>query len=348
MTHDPVDAVAELIRTRSMRIHVTPTVSYQVRQPCLLAQLEQALGVSEGRGGAATIPGSRPLIAADAWDLQTDILTGTYMWAQHLGVDRAPYRRPGIVIDPAARRRAAERAPSWMATLAPWLAPVAWDQPPESPVAASGVPRHAPTPVRPHTATLGRSLTPLRLNPEPAQPDIPPVGRLLRATLAEAIARGEQPIADRIGRSATSWAERITALLGQVQAAERTFSIRGEACDQCGATTAMEQRDDGLRYQVPTIQVRLLHPLELGDWDRGDDDQRAELWPYKVCLACGVNGWLSYTDNMRDLPQRVDPCACACHVGGAYRPACDVDGGCGSIGCDGNGWLTHDTSSEAA
>lgn len=32
-------------------------------------------------------------------------------------------------------------------------------------------------------------------------------------------------------------------------------------------------------------------------------------------------------------------CSCACHVGGAYRPACDVVGGCGTIGCDGHGQI---------
>lgn len=30
-----------------------------------------------------------------------------------------------------------------------------------------------------------------------------------------------------------------------------------------------------------------------------------------------------------------EPCACACHAGGTvWRPPCDIDGGCGSVGCD--------------
>lgn len=35
-------------------------------------------------------------------------------------------------------------------------------------------------------------------------------------------------------------------------------------------------------------------------------------------------------------------CSCACHIGGAYRPACTIGGdtGCGSTGCDGRGNLT--------
>lgn len=32
-------------------------------------------------------------------------------------------------------------------------------------------------------------------------------------------------------------------------------------------------------------------------------------------------------------------CDCACHTGGAFRPACSVPGGCGSIGCDGRGTI---------
>jgi hypothetical protein len=35
-------------------------------------------------------------------------------------------------------------------------------------------------------------------------------------------------------------------------------------------------------------------------------------------------------------------CGCSCHSGGAFRPACNVPGGCGSVGCDGRGNLTDD------
>lgn len=33
-------------------------------------------------------------------------------------------------------------------------------------------------------------------------------------------------------------------------------------------------------------------------------------------------------------------CDCDCHAGGAFRPACSIHGGCGSVGCDGRGHLT--------
>jgi hypothetical protein len=35
-------------------------------------------------------------------------------------------------------------------------------------------------------------------------------------------------------------------------------------------------------------------------------------------------------------------CGCSCHSGGAFRPACNAPGGCGSQGCDGRGNLPDD------
>lgn len=129
-TSAATDAVGVLIRTQTRRIDVTPSIGYAVRAPCLLRQLELAVrvGSERGRGGAA-VAGSRPLIAVDAWDLWTDITTAAHMWADHLGVDRRPYRRQEV--DALDRRPPAERAPAWMAALAGWLGPVAWDQRPE-------------------------------------------------------------------------------------------------------------------------------------------------------------------------------------------------------------------------
>lgn len=281
MTLDPVDAVAELIRARSMRIDLFGLASYTVRAPCLLAQLADALGVGSETGGRG-IPTSRPPLNADAWDLWADIATATHTWADHLGLDRRPYRPT----EPSRRGGATERTPAWMTTLAGWLGPVAWDERPESHGELSGIRSHAPGPVRPPAAILGRPLTPLRLDPAPTAGDIPPVGRLLRATLAEAIARGQADITETIGRRATTWAGRIRTQLQQLEVEERKWPLRGVACEECGATAAIEERADGQTYRVPAVEARL-QPLP----DQ-DDEQDGAYWPCWCCLACGANAWV--------------------------------------------------------
>lgn len=92
MTHHPVhDAVGQLIRTQSMEVHVTAEVSYVVRAPCLLAQLAEATVHSGREAGSRGVPGSRPPIAVDAWDLWHRIQHNTHSWARHLGLDRRRY-----------------------------------------------------------------------------------------------------------------------------------------------------------------------------------------------------------------------------------------------------------------
>lgn len=292
---NPVDAVAELVRPHKLRIQLTPAVAYTVRAPCLLAQLEHALGLGSESGGRG-VPSSRPLIAPEAWDLWVDVVTATYAWADHFGIDRAPYRRQtGVVVDPLDRRPPPERVPGWMTVLAGWVRPVAWADVPEVLAAPSGARRSVPAPEVP----AARRLVPLPLDDGAPLADIPPVGRLLRAVAAEAIARGQDDVAKRIARSATSWARQTRTLLRQLEVEERVWPIRGQECGQCGATTAMESRHEDrcpedcdaprCRYRVPAIQVRL-QPVPVGEDD--EDSEEPALWPYWVCLACGDNAWV--------------------------------------------------------
>ncbi len=95
MTHLALQAVAELIRTQTMRIEYDgiPDLTVQLRAPCLLAQLASLVGVGLESGGRG-IPGSRPTINVDAVDLWVEIATATATWCQQLGIDRTALRDP--------------------------------------------------------------------------------------------------------------------------------------------------------------------------------------------------------------------------------------------------------------
>jgi len=87
-----MEAVGELIRAQKMRIEITPTVSYSANAPCLLAQLAEEVSVGLERVGVSTVPGSRPLLAVDAFDLWVWITHDTHAWAEHMDISR---RDPG-------------------------------------------------------------------------------------------------------------------------------------------------------------------------------------------------------------------------------------------------------------
>lgn len=103
MTHPALEAVAELIRTQTMRIEFDdiPALAYKLRAPCLLAQLATLVGVGSETGGRG-VPGSRPTVNVDAIDLWTEIVTATAAWCQHLGIDRKPLRSQATLraVDP--------------------------------------------------------------------------------------------------------------------------------------------------------------------------------------------------------------------------------------------------------
>lgn len=82
-----LEAVAELIRTQRLRIDITPSVSYEVRAPCLLTQLEEAVTLGT-EGGGRGVPSSRAPIAIDAADLWSKISYNTHGLAHHLGLNR--------------------------------------------------------------------------------------------------------------------------------------------------------------------------------------------------------------------------------------------------------------------
>lgn len=93
MTHPAHAAVGELIRTQTLRIDITADTHYTVRAPCLLQQLADAIATGTETGGRG-VPGSRPPIALDAWDLWRHITTNTHTWAEHLGLNRRNYLQP--------------------------------------------------------------------------------------------------------------------------------------------------------------------------------------------------------------------------------------------------------------
>lgn len=97
--HPAVIAVGQLIATETMRIEITPTVAYTVRAPCLLQQLVDAIGVGLETGGRG-VPGSRPPIAVEAWDLWVEVTHNAHAWAGLLGVDARRYVTP----EPAGAR----------------------------------------------------------------------------------------------------------------------------------------------------------------------------------------------------------------------------------------------------
>lgn len=94
MKRHPVhDSVAALTRRQRQTIAVTPTVRYRVQAPCLLQQLQDAIGVGMETSTTAgrSIPSSRPTVAVDALDLWLEVQTNTHAWAHALDVDRRPY-----------------------------------------------------------------------------------------------------------------------------------------------------------------------------------------------------------------------------------------------------------------
>lgn len=112
---------------------------------------------------------------------------------------------------------------------------------------------------------------------------VPPIGRMLRAVAAQSVALGREEEAERIAFKATVWAERIRVMLAGPAPDERVHSLRGQACGVCGAARALETRE-GERFWVPAVQVRFLAM-----------DESLDLWPYRICLACGDNGWIPYS-----------------------------------------------------
>lgn len=239
---DLLDAVGELIRQQTLRVHyltdllVDPQLgrsrevrhqlttarrqqearAYTVHAPCLLAQLHTAVYASTSGRGGRTVPASRMPITAAALDLWVEISVDTNGWASALGVNRRPYR-----------------------------------------------------------------------DAEPDARGVPAIGQLLRATAAAAIAQHTDELADRIAYRAHGWATTISTMLAGPTADDHIYPIRGATCDTCGATSTVEDRD-GERIRVPAVQIRFLPR----DPDQPDPEDR---WAYRICIACGDNGWITYT-----------------------------------------------------
>lgn len=93
MGHGASEAVSELLRPFREVIHVTPSVRYAVRAPCLLRQLAECLMVGSERGGRG-VPGSRAPVNADVLDLWHGIAHDTHSWARALGYSDARRRDP--------------------------------------------------------------------------------------------------------------------------------------------------------------------------------------------------------------------------------------------------------------
>jgi hypothetical protein len=208
------------------------------------------------------VPASRLPLAADALDLWVEITANVHGWADLLHIDRRPYR--------AAERvqfEREERLPGWLRRLWQWTGP-AGEMLAPLPVLPPAIHRLA---VEDHDPLADRT--------------VPPVGQLLRAVAARAATLAVDEVTDRIAYKAHSWADRIRTMLGGVQADDHIYPIRGATCPACGAFSVLEARD-GERYQVPAVQVRFM-PLDGGEPD--------DLWAYRMCVACGDNGWVDYT-----------------------------------------------------
>ena len=231
MTVHLADAVGELLKAPSMRIHYLPGAPerfYTVRAPSLLDQLADAVANSSG-SHAHTVPGPRLPLSAEAIDAWYQILTSLHTWAKDLGVDR------------------------------------------------------------------GGS-----------------AAQLLRRLLVAAVRSGHEDTARMIqkrcwcGRAelmpsdcGRCWVHRIQGLL-ITEVPDR--EIRGAACTHCRSeqvdpdtgtvvmvptTTTVIERD-GERLRVPAIIVR----VSPAPWNAEDD---TDLWVYRMCRACGAEGWLDYT-----------------------------------------------------
>jgi len=227
------DAVGELLRQRTMRVHPLPGAPerfYTARAPGLLEQLGQAVGNSTGTH-SHTVPGPRLPISADAFDLWYAIVTSLHAWADELGVQRC-------MPAPVLLRK----------------------------VSAAAVARDE-----------------------------------IAATLQRRCWCGQAAIEPTdCGRC---WVHRIEALLAP-QLVDR--ELRGAACTACRTeteqvdpetgkitiirvptTTTLIERDGEL-YRVPAIVVRVAS----APWAEGAD---TDLWVYRMCRACGTEGWLDYS-----------------------------------------------------
>lgn len=288
------DAAGELLRQQALRVHFLPgqpETFYTARAPSLLDQLGDAVASSGGGRGGHTVAGPRLPLDAGALDLWTEMHLSVHGWARQLGVDRRPYLARGY--DTGWRR---EPIPPWMITHARWVRAVAWDRPIETPTPTQ--PRPELIAVEPHRAAVD---------------ELPGLGRLLRETVAAAVAPGFEEVARALGRRCwcardiapddcgRCWVHRIKGMLAPDMADRE---LRGAACWECRTevldprtgtrllapttTTIIEQ--DGERYRVPAIvaRVALLRGLLV---DGAEDD----LWIYRMCRACGAEGWLDYT-----------------------------------------------------
>lgn len=226
------DAVGELIRQQTLRIHYLPgdpNRYYTARAPSLLDQLADAVTASTTGRGGRTVPGSRLPLDASAVDLLVAIVTTIHTWARTLGQDR--HGPPSTVLRRVSTTIVASSDHDDLARLVQrrcWC----------------------------------------------GQTDITPAD---------------------CGRC---WTHRIRAMLTP-DATDR--EIRGAACWSCKTktidpvtgtelwepttTTVLDQ--DGERLRVPAIVVRVAALPDTGHTD--------DLWIYRMCRACGTEGWLDYT-----------------------------------------------------
>lgn len=104
MTH-LTDAVGELVRHHTMRIHYLPGAPdrhYTVRAPSLLTQLADLIATSNNGRGGRTVPTSRLPLDPTALQLWTDLASNVHGWARELGINRRPYLTGRPVDDEAA------------------------------------------------------------------------------------------------------------------------------------------------------------------------------------------------------------------------------------------------------
>jgi hypothetical protein len=238
------EALGELLAVRRLRVQVTPAIGYDVTAPCRLRQLADAVGSSLGTGhGGGNSDGSPALADPAALDLWGDILHATSAWAVAVGVDRRTYLRPAV-----------------------------------RPSGAPGVLRYRGAGYDAATDEQGPPRAVVVMTPDTplwAAETTPPLGRLLRASAAEADRLGYDAMCDTIARDARRWAGRIDAMLGAVRDRIRARDIAGVRCPDCGARVVVADVD-GERTQLPAVLVGL-----------SDDES-----PYWACRSCLAAGWL--------------------------------------------------------